>query len=102
MVLNLLAGEVRLLRIENLAAALEHLNLALATACLTTTGRRQEDAVLIQRSHQTAALRHVDGLVAVDFNIHISAWAEVFLCHKQNDYQQENHYKENSYTGQYK
>jgi hypothetical protein len=37
-VLNLLAGEVRLLRIENLAAALEHLNLTLAAACLTTAG----------------------------------------------------------------
>ncbi len=101
-VLDLLAGEVRLLRIENLAAALEHLNLTLATACLTAAGRRQEDAVLIQRSHQTAALRHVDGLVAIDFDIYISARAQILLSHEQDDNQQENHHEENSDTSQYK
>ena len=70
--LDLLACEVRLLGVENLTAAFEHLNLTLAARGLTTAGRGQEDTVLIERGHQRGTLGNVDGTVAVDFNIHIA------------------------------
>ena len=47
--LDLLAGEVGLLRVENLPSSFEHLYLTLSAGCLTTTGGGQEHAVLIER-----------------------------------------------------
>ena len=102
MILDLLACEVRLLRVENLATTLKHLNLTLSAACLTTTGRRQEDAILIKCGHQRRTLRYIDGLVAIDFDVDITARAEELLSYKQDDNQEEYHNKENSDTCKYK
>ena len=91
-----------LLRVENLATTLKHLHLALSAACLTAACRRQEDAVLVERSHQRRTLRHVDGLVAVDFDVDIAARAEELLSHEKDDNQEEYHDKEHSDTCKYK
>ena len=72
MVLDLLTGEVWLLGVEDLSPTLKNLNLTLSAGSLTTAGRRQEDAVLVQRRHQVVALRHVDGTVAVNLDIHVA------------------------------
>ena len=71
-VLDLLTGKVGLLRVENFAPTLKNLNLTLSAGCLTTAGRRQEDAVLVESCHQVVALRHVDGTVAVNLDIHVA------------------------------
>ena len=70
--LDFLTSKVRLLRVEDLTPTLKHLHLALAARGLTTTSRRQEHTVLIERGHQRGTLGNVDGTVAVDFNIHIA------------------------------
>ena len=102
MVLNLLTCEVRLLRIENLATTLEHLNLTLSAAGLTTTSRRQEDAVLVEGSHQVVALRYVEHTITVNCNIHITAGAEILLSHQQDNHQEDDYREENPYTICYK
>jgi hypothetical protein len=48
-VFDLFTAEVRTLRVENLTATFYYLQLTLATAALTTTGRREEHTVLIKR-----------------------------------------------------
>ena len=50
--LDFLTGEVRLLRVEDLSPTLKHLHLALSARSLSAAGRRQEDAVLVERGHQ--------------------------------------------------
>ena len=98
MLLNLLACKMGAFRIEYLSTALKHLHFTLSAAGLTSTSRRQENTILVEGSHQTASLSHRDGLVAIDGNGHIAAGAQIFLCHKQNDDQQEYRHQENSYT----
>ena len=71
--LYLLTGEVWLLGVEYLATALEHLHLALTARGLTSTGAWQKDTILIECRHQAVALWHVDGAVAIDLYVHISA-----------------------------
>ena len=65
---------------------------------LAATSRRQEDAILVERGHQAAALTHRDGLFAIDFNIHVTAGREITFRHEQDDDQKENRHEENSYT----
>ena len=102
MVLNLLTGEVWFLRIENLATTLKNLDLTLSTRGLTTTGRRQEDAILIERRHQVVALGYGDGTVAVDLDIHIARGREILLRYEQDNHQQDDYQEEYSYTICYK
>ena len=88
-VLYLLTGEVWTLRVKYFAAARENLQLTLSAACLTATGRRQEDAVLVEGSHYAAALIYCKFCVAVDSQCHLSAWRKIFLCHKKDNDQDE-------------
>ena len=71
-VLDLLTGEVGLLGVEDFSPTLKHLYLTLSAAGLTTTGRRQENAILVERSHQVVTLRHVEHPVTINCNIHVS------------------------------
>ena len=96
MLLNLLAGKVRTLGVKNLATALKDLNLALATAGLTTAGRGEEDAILIQGSHQTTALADRQLLVAIDSNGNIATGAEIALGYQQNNYKKEYYQQKDS------
>ena len=102
MVLDLLTGEVWLLTVENLATTFQHLNLTLSARSLTTAGRGQEDAVLVQSSHQVVALRHVDGTVAVNLNIHIARRRKILLRYEQDNHQQDDYQEEHSNTICYK
>ena len=101
-VLDLLTGEVGLLRVEDFSPTLEHLHLTLSARGLTTAGRRQEDAVLVERSHQVVALWYIEHLVAIYCNIHIAAGAQILLCHQQDNHQQDDYQEKYSYTICYK
>ena len=70
--LLLLAREVTLLRVENFTAAVSYLQLALSAAALTATGRRQEDSLLRKCRKQRSALRHGNGVFAVNGDVHIA------------------------------
>ena len=98
MVLDLLTCEVRLLRIEDLAPTLKNLYLTLSARGLTTAGRRQEDAVLIERRHQVVALGYRDGTVAIDLDIYIARGREILLRYEQDDHQEDDHQEEYSNT----
>lgn len=87
MLLDLLTCEVRLLGVEDLAAAFQHLHLALSAAGLTATGRRKVDAVLVERGHQAVALCHLEGLVVVDDDLYVAARTQVFLGHEQDSHE---------------
>ena len=52
MLLDLLAGEVALLTVENLTTALGNLQFALATRTLTTAGAGQIDTLLCECGEQ--------------------------------------------------
>ena len=86
--LNLLAAEMRLFRVENLASALQNLHLALSARGFSAASRRQEYAVFVERRHQRRALRHVDDAVAVNLDIHVSARRKILFRHEQNGYKQ--------------
>ncbi len=64
-VLNLLAVEESLFGGEDLAAALEHLHLALAAVGLAAAGRGEEDLLVRQGVHQIASLGHLENLLSV-------------------------------------
>src|SRR5574344_1814210 len=98
MVLNLLAGEVRTLGIENLATAFYNLTLALTARALAATGRRQVDTVLGKRAEQTIALTYGQGFVIINRDCYISARRQIFLGNEQDDNQKENRNEKNSYT----
>ena len=85
-VLNLLTGEMGLLRVEDLAPTLKHLYLALSAGGLTTAGRGQEDAVLVERGHQVIALGYRDGTVAIDHDIHIARRRKILLRYEQDNH----------------
>ena len=82
---DLLAGEVGLLRVEDLSPTLQHLHLALSAAGLSTACRGQEDAALVECGHEVVALRHVEHLVAIHRDVHIAAGREIVLSHQQDD-----------------
>ena len=86
--LNLLAAEMGLFRVENLAATLQDLHLALAARGFSAASRRQEHAVFVERRHHRRALRNVDDAVAVNLDIHVSARRKIFFRHEQNGYKQ--------------
>ena len=71
MVFDLLACEVRTLGVKYLASAFQYLHLALSAARLSSTCRRKEYPILVERTHQRRALRYGYCLVAVDFNVYI-------------------------------
>jgi hypothetical protein len=78
-VLNLLAGELALLRVENLAAALYDLTFALAAAALAATGRGQIYATLGKGGQQGTPLRYGECVLVIDGNADIAAGGEIFL-----------------------
>ena len=82
---------------QDLTAAAEYLALALAAGTLTATSRRQVNTCFSELSEERTAGCYVIFLVAVDGDFDVAGRYEVFLSHQQDDDQQENYTKENSY-----
>ena len=89
MIFNLFPREMRFFRVEDFTTTFKHLQLALPTAGLTTTGRRQENTILVEGRHHAAALWHLYRFIAIDFYFYVTAWAEIFLGYKQHNDEKE-------------
>ena len=86
-ILYLFTTEVWSFGIENLTSSFNNLHLTLSTACLTTTCRRQEDTVFVQRCHDGTTLVNGHLLIAINRYRHLSTRTKVLFSHKQEDYQ---------------
>ena len=98
MLLNLLTGEVRLLGIEDFSTTFQDLYLTLSATGFTAACTGQENAILVERCHQTGTLRNCNSTVAVDFNVDISAGRKIFFRNEQDGNNEQDDDEEYSYT----
>src|SRR5690606_13042764 len=76
--------EVRLLGSQHTAATALDVALGLSTGPATSSGRREEDAIVGEGTQQLAASRDCDGPLPVDFNTHITAGDQAGSCEKND------------------
>ena len=92
----LLASEVTLFRVENFTTAFYYLALALSATTLTTTSGGKIDTFVGKCGEEVASLLHVEFVLVVNRNRYLAAGRKIFLCHKQDNNQEEYHYQEYS------
>ena len=100
-VFNLLAGEVALFRVENLAAAFQNLAFALSARALATASRRQIDALVGQCRQQARARFNLNFLVAIDGDFHLARNDKVAFSHQQDGHKQKDDDKKHTDACQY-
>ena len=98
MVLTLLTVEMRQFGRQNLTSTFYYLTLTLSTRALTSTSRRQVDAIYSQCVQQGGTGFHFKCIFPIDGKLHVARRNQVFLGHQQDDYQYQHNGEENRYT----
>ena len=92
-VLDLLSVEESCFGREDISATLENSDFALSAVCFTAAGRRKENLLFSECSHEGVARSHVEDFVSsVDVDLDCTARGKFCLYPEQQDYQNKRNY----------